>query len=242
MTFKFCDGCDSYAATADISAKFSAVTSAAFSATGGRFGGGAITSSSVPRSLSFSRAVSVPSLAKLRLAFSMRASTGWNLGGVSSGFPLLSVNGQHVMGISTAGQLVITVLGGSIPQFTSSAIVVDNAYHWVELEYYLNGTSSTAQLYVDGISQGTLTGVNLNAAVAITSVAFSGGTTAAALTITTTLSFGTTRAPHSTVFPSDPGVFPPWFPTLMATSRSSRQRPAPVTLQWSMAVTARPIT
>lgn len=175
MTFKFCDGCDSYAATADISAKFSAVTSAAFSATGGRFGGGAITSSSVPRSLSFSRAVSVPSLAKLRLAFSMRASTGWTLGGISTGFPLISVNGQHVMGISTAGQLVITVLGGSIPQFTSTAIVVDNAYHWVELEYYLNGTSSTAQLYVDGVSQGTLTGVNLNAAVAITSVAFSGG-------------------------------------------------------------------
>ncbi len=174
MTFKFCDGCDSYAATADISAKFSSVSGASLSATGGRFGAGAIASSSLPRSLTLSRGVSVPSGAKLRVAFSMKVGTGYSLGGVSSGFPLVSINGGHVMGITTAGQLALTIQASSTVVLTSSAIVADNAWHWVEFEYFMNGASSTTALYIDGVSQGTAT-ANLNPAVAVTAVGFSGG-------------------------------------------------------------------
>lgn len=174
MTFRFCDGCDSYAATADINAKFSAVSGASFSSTGGRFGGGAIASTPLPRSLTISRSVSVASGSKLRVAFSIKIGTGWSLGGINSGFPLISINGGHAMGITTAGQLALTALGSSTASLTSSTIVVDNAYHWVEFEYYLNGASGTTQLYIDGVLQGSAT-VNLGAAAAITAVLFSGG-------------------------------------------------------------------
>jgi hypothetical protein len=172
MTFRFCDGCDSYAATADISAKFPGATSATYSSTAGRFGGGAITSTA-PYNLALNRGVSVPSGAKLRIAFSMKAGTGWSLLGVNTVYPLLAVNGSHIAGITTAGQLAITNLNSATIALTSTKIVVDNAYHWVEIEYYLNGASGTTQLYIDGVSQGFAT-ASLGSAVTVTSVKFSG--------------------------------------------------------------------
>jgi hypothetical protein len=116
----------------------------------------------------------VASGSKLRVAFSIKMGTGWTLGGVNSGFPLISINGSHAMGITTAGQLAITALGSSTSSLTSSAIVVDNAWHWVEFEYFLSGASGSAQLHIDGVSQGSVT-ANLGAAAAITAVLFSGG-------------------------------------------------------------------
>jgi hypothetical protein len=52
--------------------------------------------------------------------------------------------------------------------------VVDNAYHWIEIEYYLNGASSTTQMYIDGVLQGSAT-ASLGTAAAITAVKFAGG-------------------------------------------------------------------
>lgn len=173
MTFRFCDGMDSYAATADISAKYSGVTSATYSSTAGRFGAGAITSTA-PYNLNLNRSVSVPSGGKLRVAFSMRVGTGWSLSGVNTVYPLLAVNGSHIAGITTAGQLAITILNSNTIVLTSSTIVVDNAYHWIEIEYYLNGASSTTQMYIDGVSQGSAT-ASLGSAAAITAVKFAGG-------------------------------------------------------------------
>jgi hypothetical protein len=104
----------------------------------------------------------------------MKAGTGWSLGGVNIAFPLISFNSSQVLNITAAGQLAVTTLGTNTIVITSSAIVIDNAWHWVELEYCLNGASSSCQLYIDGVSQGS-SATNLGTAAAITAVFFSGG-------------------------------------------------------------------
>jgi hypothetical protein len=104
----------------------------------------------------------------------MKVGTGWSLNGLQSSYWVLGANGQHIMGLTSIGQLGVTAPGYSTAVLTSTAFVVDNAWHWVELEYFMNGASGTTQLYIDGVSQGSVT-TNLTAALAVTSVNFGGG-------------------------------------------------------------------
>jgi hypothetical protein len=175
MTFRFCDGMDSYAVTANLSIRWTTVTGTNLSTTGGRFGAGAVTNSgSNPYTMQMVKSLSIPSGAKVRIGMSIKFGTGSSPYGVSASYPIVAMNSNHVLGMSTSGQLVVTTFGSSTAQITSTATIIDNSYHWVELEYYLAGASSTAQLYIDGILQGSVT-ANLGAATAITTMTFGGG-------------------------------------------------------------------
>ncbi len=175
MTFRFCDGLDSYASAANLSIRYTLVNNVTYSTTSGRFGGGAVTNSgSNPYGLQLTKALSIPSGAKLRFGFSIKYTSTSNPNGILSANPLVSINGNQILAIATGGYVAVTALGGNTAVITSSVSVVDNAFHWVEVEYWLNGASSSAQLYIDGVSQGS-TSSNLGTAAAITTMLFSGG-------------------------------------------------------------------
>lgn len=171
MTFRFCDGFDSYSSAANLTAKWSTVAGASFAATTGRFGGGAVSNSSTGYALQLTKSVTLPIGSKVRLAMSLKYSAGTVSSGTNYANPLFAINGQHICGFSSLGQIFVSVYGGANFLLTSSVAVNDGNFHWVELEYYLNGASGSAQLYIDGVSQGTYTG-NLGAQVAINSVMF----------------------------------------------------------------------
>ncbi len=169
MTFRFCDGFDSYSTAANLTAKWTTVASASYSATTGRFGGGAVSNSSNGLYLLLTKSVTIPIGAKFRVAMSLKYSAGTVASGSSYQNPVVAINGQQICGLSSLGQIFITQFGGSLSMLTSAAAVNDGNFHWVELEYYLNGASSTAQILIDGVSQGTYTGT-LGSQVAISSV------------------------------------------------------------------------
>ncbi len=175
MTFRFCDGMDSYATTANLNIRWNTVTQTNISTTGGRFGGGALTSAaSNPYSMAIIKSVSIPSGAKVRIGMSYKYGTGAAPNGVNTSYPILALNNSHILGMNTSGMLVVTTLGATTAQITSTIAMTDTSFHWIELEYQLNGASGSAQLYVDGILQGTVT-ANLGAAAAISTITFGGG-------------------------------------------------------------------
>jgi hypothetical protein len=171
MTFRFCDGFDSYTTSANLSAKWSTFAGASFAATTGRFGGGAVSNSGSGYNLVLTKAVAIPIGSRVRLAMSLKYTSGTVSYGLNSGNPLLAINGQHICGFSSLGLIVVTGYGGSTAMLTSSVTVNDGNFHWIELDYYLNGASGNTQLYIDGVIQGTYTG-NLGSLVAISSVSF----------------------------------------------------------------------
>ncbi|MGV0984393.1 MAG: hypothetical protein ACOYB2_07545 [Limnohabitans sp.] len=174
MTFRFCDGFDSYTTVANLTAKWSTVAGASFAATAGRFGGGAVFNSGSGLNLLLTKAVTIPIGSRVRLAMSLKYSAGTVAYGLNSGNPLLAINAQQICGFTSLGLIVVTSYGGGTAMLTSSVAVNDGNFHWIELEYYLNGASSTAQLFIDGVSQGTYTG-SLGSQVAISSVSFGMG-------------------------------------------------------------------
>ena len=174
MTLRFCDGFDSYTAASQIINKWSNATNAAFTSNAGRFGGGAVSNSGQPYNFSVSRLLSIPSGAKVRIGFQLKYSAGAGASGTQSGYFVVGMNGSSLASINGAGQLFITAFGSTAALATATAVVNDGNFHWVELEYYLNGASSTAALYIDGVSQANYTG-NLGSAVAITQVNFGFG-------------------------------------------------------------------
>lgn len=179
MTLRFCDGFDSYASTAQLTSKWTTATATVFGASAGRFGGGAIynqfvsnTSGWYPYDTRVTKSVSIPSGAKLRAGFHIKYTAGTVSGGQTSSYGLVGFNTQAALGLTNVGQLVVQNLGGSQIRLTSTATVNDGNFHWVELEYWPNGTTlSTAQLWIDGVFQGSYTG-SLGTATAITSVTF----------------------------------------------------------------------
>jgi hypothetical protein len=176
MTLRFCDGVDAYSNSANLTAKWTNATSdAVLAASDGRFGGGAIrTASGVSAKFTkISRAVGIPSGARLRLGFSFKVTPGSIFGSPSTLYPWITLNESHILNITTASQVIVTSLGSSAAQITSSATIGDGNYHWIEVEYHLNGASGSAQLHIDGVPQGTFSG-NLGAAVAINSLTILG--------------------------------------------------------------------
>lgn len=174
MTLRFCDGFDSYSTAAQLTNKWSTGTYLAFGATAGRFGGGAMYSSGAPYLTVLTKTVSVPSGAKLRVGFYIKYTAGTAPTGSGSGFYVVGANSNSIVSINNSGQLTITPFGSTSAVLGSAVVVNDGNFHWVEVEYFLNGASGTAQMWIDGVSQGSYTG-NLGSAVTITSVTFGFG-------------------------------------------------------------------
>ena len=169
MTFRFCDGFDSYSSASQLVSKWSSGSNLAYNATGGRFGGGALTNALTSLgSTLLSRGVSIPSGAKVRIGFSIKYAAGQTGNPTTSAY-IFGLNTNCILHLNGAGLLSVSALGSSTIQFTSSTAVSDNNWHWVELECYLNGASSTAQLYIDGVLQNSVT-TTIGSAQAISSV------------------------------------------------------------------------
>lgn len=174
MSFKFCDSFDAYGATSDMARKWTTVSSAQWSSTAGRYGGGAFGASGSGYNQSLTQSVSVASGATFYAAFSL--SIG-NANATNSTYPVLAINGLTALFLSTSGQLVLC--NNNTTALASSASISNTgttAYHWVEFSLTMNGTTSTATLYIDGISQfsGTYS-MSAFAAAAITSATFGFG-------------------------------------------------------------------
>lgn len=169
MTFRFCDGFDSYSSASQLVSKWSSGSNLAYNATGGRFGGGALTNalSSLGSTL-LSRGVSIPSGAKVRIGFSIKYATGQTGSPIASAY-IVGLNTNSILHLNAAGLLSVSILGNNTIVLTSSIAVNDNNWHWVELEYYLNGSSGSTQLYIDGVLQGSAT-ANLSPAQSVSSV------------------------------------------------------------------------
>lgn len=175
MTLRFCDGFDSYSTAAQLTSKWSSGTGLAFNASAGRFGGGAMLNSGAAWQTFITKSVSVPSGSKLRIGYHLKYSAGTApAAGAGASNYVLGANSSSMLHINTAGLLVVTGFGVTTPYIASSQAVNDGNFHWVELEYYLNGASSTAQLWIDGVLQGSHSGTLGNAAN-ITSVSFGFG-------------------------------------------------------------------
>lgn len=172
MTLRFCDGFDSYSSASQLPSKWSTVYNVAFGANTGRYGGGAVSNSGIAYSMQLNKVVSIPSGAKVRVGLHIKYTANAYANGLISSNYVVGINGSAALMLNSVGQLLVTALGTTTIRITSTAVVNDGNFHWVELEYWLNGaTLSTAQLWIDGVSQGSYTG-SLATAAAITSVNF----------------------------------------------------------------------
>jgi hypothetical protein len=172
MTLRFCDGFDSYSSATQLQSKWSSVSNVVFGTSAGRYGGGAVSNTGYAYGMRLNKVVSIPSGAKVRVGFHIKYPANASSNGLSSANYVVGINDSHVLGLNPVGQLQVTAFNSTTVRFASTVVVNDGNFHWVELEYWLNGsTLSTAQLWIDGVSQGSYTG-NLAAAAAVTQVNF----------------------------------------------------------------------
>jgi hypothetical protein len=178
MALLFSDGFDSYAAIGDLitcQKYVSNANGATLAATAGKFGGQALAvgayytpAGMVTRSLGLSTANA------LYFGFWYKQNglpNGDPSGGYGhSGLGLPNTTGANETllsignGIGQTGALALVQLGsGSTVLARGSAIVTDNAWHWIEVGIQLSTTSSGwAKVYVDSILQINYTGVTMS--------------------------------------------------------------------------------
>src|SRR3974390_246762 len=146
MALQFRDSCDIYASASDFTKRWASATPAfLFNATGGRFGGGAITSSANTGTL-----VSPSGLRALT-----DGAIGFSFKGASKNFgattilTMLQSTGvtMNALQVNTSGFVTC-----QHPSVTGNINICDGAYHWVEMRF-VNATGGW--LYVDGVAQGT---------------------------------------------------------------------------------------
>ncbi|TCG08386.1 hypothetical protein BZM27_12700 [Paraburkholderia steynii] len=170
MGLQFCDGMDAYGALADMTKKWGGATvGGAFNATGGKFGGGALSfSSTVFTCRSAAAPVAIVSGAWCYVAgwFKSPASPSMTSNGSSSGQLFMQFNGLGYIGFSTTTWAIGLYQGGSFLT-QGSTPVLDGNWHWVEFGIKFNGGSSLSSCYVDGIAQWTNYTVNAAAAGAV---------------------------------------------------------------------------
>lgn len=177
MTFQFCDSMDAYTATGDLALKWDSVLGTpAFYSSAGKFGGGAVGSNGGGSSYSnqLIKNLSLVSGGTIRFGGYFCCATP---SGMASQYPVFSVNGNAsngcILTVNTSGQIVLTNSGTVLA--TSSVSVLGSALHWIEFQCKLNGASSTATLYIDGVLQFTGTYNLAYSAMALTNVLFGYG-------------------------------------------------------------------
>lgn len=156
MALIFCDGFDSYGSAADFGDKWSLVSNSQFNATAGRFGGGAA-------QLLYSGA-----LAKyLPAPYAAGSTFGagfWFQGPNNGATPIFITRSgggatSTLLSITASGQVALNAVGGST-LITGSVNVFDGQWHWIEFWMTAQtATTGSAQLWVDGISQGSVSAV-----------------------------------------------------------------------------------
>ncbi len=163
MAFVFCDGFDSYAATADVTKKWDVLGPWTWASASGVLGGGCMQVASAISANAIKKAIR-PSAAGVthdRIAFNFKFSTTpasnvtffqWSQSGTQCG--RLDV-------LTTTGQIRVAT-SASVSIGTTASNYCDNAWHYAELDYSISGTTASATLRIDGSSvvSGSQTGSN----------------------------------------------------------------------------------
>jgi hypothetical protein len=174
MAFQFCDSFDAYDLSASMAKKWTAVSQFNWSSTVGRFGGGGAYISSSGYGAALARNINVISGATFRAAwYHQLPSTPYTA--ISQGYSLLQLNGNAVLTVNTSNQLVLTAYGTSTVLATSTALIADGNFHWIEASIKLNGANSVVTVYIDNILQFSGTYNMVQAATAISSFQIGNG-------------------------------------------------------------------
>lgn len=172
MALLFCDGADAFTTVSDILLKWASNTSFTVGTAAGRFGGGALQSNSTQYTCKLFQNVSSPSGATQYWGFWIKATAASANNG--AGYGLTYLNGQSLLGWTSASVPVLQAQGQSTILATGSAPIGDGNWHWVEFSVMLAGAASTSACYVDGVPQWNGT-YNIGAAAAVTSMGLGGG-------------------------------------------------------------------
>jgi hypothetical protein len=167
MTLKFCDGFDSYAATADLLKKWRlANTPWTWSSAAGRFGGGAAvsTGSVGGGQLASQIAFAIPGGASQGPAFQFYFKISAVPAALSQFFACYGATGAlgGEVRIGTSGQIVMWATGATMAALPSTPNVCDNQWHHVEVLFQGSsfGGTVTASVYIDGVSAGSTSNAN----------------------------------------------------------------------------------
>lgn len=174
MALLFCDSFDAYAGASDAVAygKWTTYSSGGWSNTVGKFGGGGFTTGS-PNGARATKNIATASGNTLYVGWYVASAPASSIGN-----DLLRINGLSILNIDTNGSVILvnnntTALATSSLQFTNRT---SSQYHWLEFSITMNGSSSTASLYMDGTLQWSGTyALSAFPAAAVSSVAFSWG-------------------------------------------------------------------
>ena len=151
MALLLMDGFDLYLTGADLisTGKWSVVVG--FSTTGGRFGGGAVTVSSVSgNALTFALA----SVTELWMGFALNSSGNIPLVTLTS-----ALGDEFVLYYNAPGQ-TISAKRGATTLGTAAVYVPANLWTWVELRFKLHATAGVVEAWINGVQVLNLTAQN----------------------------------------------------------------------------------
>jgi len=155
MALLFCDGFDSYSATADFTKKwYYSPSNFSYNATGGRFGGGAAQGGNGQDAMQKAFPTPIAAGSTIGFGFWVKYPIGYTgqtvrLTGNAGNFDLLTT--------VSGGFLRLVRPGDSAVLMTSTATIADAQWHWIELWFTAHYTATgAATLYIDGISQGSI--------------------------------------------------------------------------------------
>lgn len=157
--FLFCDGFDGHAATADLTKKWGSVSSTStltFNSTAGRYGGGAavFTAFSALYTPIIRTSFDAGGVARLSVGFSFKMSA--TPAAEVDLLTLTDTNNAIVsastskLRITTSGFLRFYGWSNGSPSATGALNVCDNAWHWIEADFYLADSGGFCVVIVDG--------------------------------------------------------------------------------------------
>lgn len=154
MAILFCDGCDSYAATADLPKKWrTAETPWVWSSSAGRNGGGAIQAATTSAKVITPVTAGFTTNSIVCFAFWLKVSAAPAANALFVTAIQSTGTARASLGITPTGKLCLGANGSvASPQATGAITVTDNNWHWVEW-YASNGNSVTNKCYVDGFTE-----------------------------------------------------------------------------------------
>jgi hypothetical protein len=146
----FTDGFDSYAATADLFKKWSAIGADwAWNSTAGRTGGGAVVGGTTGGTGLTSRSI-LGSVTPIGIGFWMKCSSP--PAALANFLSIFNSGASNVgnLAMNTSGQIHFRGNAGAT-QGGTSVNIADDAWHWIEAQFNLGSAAATMKLYVDTV-------------------------------------------------------------------------------------------
>ncbi len=155
MSLVHMDGFDLYASSADLQTVYNIGGGAYINTTGGRFGGGAVVTNNQYV------AYSVPgALTEIWFGFAYNCQNPTSYGGVTT----VTSNAGVEMTLfyrPLTGQIDVCTNAGDSPVIGTATIAgLASGWHWIEVHFKLSSSSGVVELWVDGVQQVNVTGIN----------------------------------------------------------------------------------